>query len=41
MKKLIVSSVLAFIKAAERTDITFLQKLPLFQKGKESYEPVD
>ena len=28
-------------KAAERTDITFLQKLPLFQKGKESYEPVD
>lgn len=34
-------AILAEGKAAERTDITFLQKLPLFQKGKESYEPVD
>ena len=34
-------AILAEGKAAERTDITFLQKLPLFQKGKEFYEPVD
>lgn len=34
-------AILAEGKAAKRTDITFLQKLPLFQKGKESYEPVD
>ena len=34
-------AILAEGKAAERTDITFLQKLPLFQKGKESYESVD
>lgn len=34
-------AILAEGKAAERKNITFLQKLPLFQKGKESYEPVD
>ena len=34
-------SILAEGDAAKRTDITFLQKLPLFIKKGDSYEPVD
>lgn len=34
-------AILAEGKAAERDDITFLEKLPLFKKGKDSYEPVN
>lgn len=34
-------AILAEGKAAERADITFLEKLPLFRKGQDSYEPVN
>lgn len=34
-------AILAEGKAADRDDITFLEKLPLFRKGQDSYEPVN